>query len=64
MTQLAAELIELLDEALDELAIWEEVESVRTILKGGEDRQLQKYKETGSLETVMDMLPEETVMSL
>ena len=66
VAQLADELIELLDEVLDELGTREEVESIRTILKGGSsaDRQLQKYEETGSLEAVVDMLAEETLMSL
>ena len=44
----------------------QDVESIRSILKGGSsaDRQLQKHAETGSLEAVVDMLAEETLMSL
>lgn len=63
---LIEELMELLDDVFDELGTREEVEYVRNILKKGTsaDRQLRKYEETGSLEAVVDMLAEETMMGV
>jgi glutamate---cysteine ligase / carboxylate-amine ligase len=61
---LIEEILEMVDDVLDDLRIREDVEYVRTILKEGTsaDRQLRKYEETDSLEEVVDMLAEETVM--
>ncbi len=61
---LMEELLELLDDVVDELGTRQEIEYIRTILKEGTsaDRQLRKYAETDSLEAVVDMLAEETVM--
>ena len=58
------ELLELIDDVVDELETRQEVEYIRTILKEGSsaDRQLRKYEETGSLESVIDMLVEETMI--
>lgn len=58
------ELLELVDDVVDELGSREEIEHVNTILKEGTsaDRQLKRYSETSSLEDVVDMLAEETMM--
>jgi len=58
------ELLEIIDDVVDELGTRREVEYVRTMLKNGTsaDRQLRKYHETKSLEAVVDMLAEETVI--
>jgi carboxylate-amine ligase len=60
--QLIEELLEWVDDVLDELETREEVEYVRTIVEGGTsaDRQLAVYRETGSLEAVVDHLIVET----
>ncbi|MCP4395873.1 MAG: carboxylate-amine ligase [bacterium] len=57
-------LTDLLEDVVDQLGTRQEIEYTRTILKEGTsaDRQLRKYAETGSLEAVVDMLAEETVM--
>jgi carboxylate-amine ligase len=57
-------LTELVDDVVDQLGTRQEVEYIRTILKEGTsaDRQLRKYEDTGSLEAVVDMLAEETVI--
>ncbi len=51
---------------MDELGSGEEIEYIRTILKEGTsaDRQLRTYDKTESLEAVVDMLAEETMMGL
>lgn len=61
---LLEELLELIDDVVDELGTRQEIEYVRTILKKGTsaDRQLRTYHETQSLEAVVDMLAEETMM--
>ncbi len=58
------ELLEIIDDVVDELGTREEIEHIRTILIEGTsaDRQLRKYQETDSLEAVVDMLAEETIM--
>jgi carboxylate-amine ligase len=63
---LMEELLELVDDVVDELGSRQEVEYIRTILKNGSsaDRQLRKYQQTGSLEAVVDMLAEETMIGL
>jgi carboxylate-amine ligase len=60
------ELLEIVDEVLDELGIRKEVEYVHTILEEGTsaDRQIAVYKETGSLESVVDHLVAETKVGL
>ncbi len=59
---LASELLNFVDDVVDELGSREEVEYVHTILKGGTsaDRQLQTYRQTNDLRTVVDQLIEET----
>ena len=61
---LMEELIELVDDVADQLGSRAEIEYIRTILKEGTsaDRQLRKYHETESMQAVVDMLTEETVM--
>ncbi len=61
---LLEELLELIDDVVDELETRQEIEYIRTIIKEGSsaDRQLRKYDETGSLESVIDMLVEETMI--
>jgi carboxylate-amine ligase len=61
---LMEELLELVDDVVDELGTRPDVEYVRTILKEGSsaDRQLRVYRETDSLETVVDMLARETII--
>lgn len=62
MTQLAEELLDLIDDVVDELDIREETQYVRTILETGTsaDRQLAVFRETSSLTTVVDSLVKET----
>ena len=59
---LAMELLELVDDVVDELGTRQEVNYLHTILEGGSsaDRQLRTYRETGSLEAVVDQLIEES----
>ncbi len=61
---LMEEILDLVDGVVDELGSRQEIEYIRTILKEGAsaDRQLRRYKETDSLEAVVDMLTEETIM--
>jgi glutamate---cysteine ligase / carboxylate-amine ligase len=61
---LIEEILELIAESADELGCREEVEYARTIMDQGTgaDRQLQVYRETGSLEAVVDHIMEETAM--
>jgi carboxylate-amine ligase len=63
---LIEELLEILSDVVDELGSGEEIEYIRTILKEGTsaDRQLRTYQKTESLEAVVDMLAEETMMGL
>ena len=66
LRSLIEELLEILSDVVDELGSGEEIEYIRTILKEGTsaDRQLQTYQKTESLEAVVDMLAEETMMGL
>ena len=63
---LIEELLEILSDVVDELGTGEEIEYIRTMLKEGTsaDRQLATYEKTESLEAVVDMLAEETMMGL
>jgi carboxylate-amine ligase len=58
------ELLELVDDMVDELGTRREIEYIRTMLKEGSsaDRQLRKFKETGDMKAVVDMLAVETVL--
>lgn len=60
--QLALELLELVDDVVDELGTRKEVEHVHTILQRGTSahRQVEVYRQTGSLEAVVDHLIAET----
>ena len=62
MRELTLELVEWIDDVVDELGIRREVEYVHMILEEGTsaDRQLRVYRETGSLEAVVDHLIAET----
>ena len=62
LAQLIDELLDWVDEVLDELGCRAEAEYARTIVQGGSsaDRQLAVWRETGSLEAVVDRLVEET----
>jgi len=59
---LARELVELVDDVVDELGTRREIEYVETILTRGSsaDRQLATFRETESLEAVVDQLVRET----
>lgn len=59
---LALELLEFIDDVVDELGSRKEVEYIHEILKNGtgSDRQLKVFKETGSLNAVVDYMIEET----
>lgn len=62
MRQLAEELLEFVDDVVDDLGSRHAVEHLHGILANGTsaDRQLRVYRETGSLEKVVDYLIEET----
>src|SRR5262245_21928641 len=62
MRELAIELLEFVDDVVDELGSRREVEYVRTILADGTsaERQLQVYRETGDLRSVVQWLVHET----
>ena len=64
VSELASELIELVDDVLDPLGTRKDVEYIFTLLKEGSsaDRQLACYDRTDSLEVVVDQLSEETMM--
>ena len=64
VSELASELIELVDDVLDPLGTRKDVEYIFTMLKEGSsaDRQLSCYDRTDSLEAVVDQLSEETMM--
>jgi len=66
LRSLIEELLEILSDVVDELGSGEDIEYIRTILKEGTsaDRQLRTYQKTESLEAVVDMLAEETMMGL
>ena len=59
---LATELLEVVDDVVDELGTRKEIEYLHTILDEGSsaDRQLATYRQTGSLEAVVDQLIEES----
>ncbi len=61
---LIEELLEIVSDVVDELGTGDEIDHIRTILKNGSsaDRQIRKFEETQSMEAVVDMLAEETVM--
>ncbi len=61
---LIEEMLAFVDDVADPLGSREELEKVRDILKDGTsaDRQLQTFQRTGSLEAVVDMLADETVL--
>ena len=60
---LMTEMLEFVDNVLDPLGTREDVEYIKTMLREGTsaDRQLACYEKTGSLETVIDQLSEETL---
>jgi len=60
---LMGEVIEMVDDVAEQLGTQEEIAHIHTILKKGAsaDRQLAMYRETDSLEAVVDMLIEETM---
>ncbi|HEY7055722.1 MAG TPA: carboxylate-amine ligase [Vicinamibacterales bacterium] len=62
MRELAVELLEFVDDVVDELGSRNAVEYVRTIVAEGTsaDRQLQVYRETGDLRTVVRWVVDET----
>ncbi|MFT6203669.1 MAG: carboxylate-amine ligase [Spirosomataceae bacterium] len=64
--ELVIELLEFIDDVLDELGSRKEVEYVHQILANGTgaDRQLRVFKETGSLNSVVDYMIEETKFGL
>ena len=63
---LILELLEFVDDVLDDLGSRKEVEHIHTILQRGTsaDEQLQVYRETGSLQSVVDRLIERTMESV
>jgi carboxylate-amine ligase len=63
LSQLVDEMLDWVDEVLDELGCRKEAEYARTIVTGGSsaDRQLAVWRETGSLEAVVDRVAEETL---
>jgi carboxylate-amine ligase len=62
MRSLALELLEFVDDVVDELGSRRETEYVRTILAEGTsaDRQLEVYRETGDLRSVVNAIVDET----
>jgi carboxylate-amine ligase len=62
MRELALELLEFIDDVVDELGSRREVDYVRKILSDGTsaERQVQVYRDTGDLRTVVQALVEET----
>ena len=63
LSQLIDEMLDWVDEVLDDLGCRAEAEYARTIVSGGSsaDRQLAVWRETGSFETVVDRVVEETL---
>ena len=51
-----------MDDLVDELGSRQEIEYIHTMLRTGTsaDRQLAKFKQTGDMNAVVDMLSEET----
>ena len=62
MRELALELLEFVDDVVDELRSRREIEYVRTILTDGTsaEKQLQVYRQTGDLRTVVRSIVDET----
>jgi carboxylate-amine ligase len=62
MRELGLELLEFIDDVLDDLGSRREVEYIRKILTDGTsaERQLQVYRETGDLRSVVQSIVEET----
>jgi len=62
MAELVDEMLEFIDDVADELGVREETQYVHTMMRDGTsaDRQLRVYKETRSLEAVVDHLVRET----
>lgn len=60
---LIEELLDFIDDVVDDLGSRKSINYIRTILKEGTgaDRQLAVYKETGSLEKVVDYILEQTI---
>jgi carboxylate-amine ligase len=63
---LIVELLEFVDDVVDELGSRSAINYIRTILEHGTgaDRQLAVFKETGSLEKVVDYITDETLRGL
>lgn len=63
---LILELLEFVDDVVDELGSRSAINYIRTILEQGTgaDRQLAVFKETGSLEKVVDYITDETLRGL
>ena len=61
---LVEEMLDFVDDVVDPLESRREIERVRDILKEGtsSDRQIQTFEQTGSLEAVVDMLADETML--
>jgi carboxylate-amine ligase len=64
LRELMEEYLEFVDDVLDELGSRREVEYVRKMLEtgSGADRQLQVYRETGDLKSVVDYIISETAL--
>lgn len=64
--ELIIELLEFVDDVVDELGSRNAINYIRTILEQGTgaDRQLAVFKETGSLEKVVDYITDETLRGL
>jgi len=64
--ELIVELLEFVDDVVDELGSRSAINYIRTILEHGTgaDRQLAVFKETGSLEKVVDYITDETLRGL
>jgi len=62
LRQLILEYLDLIDDVVDELGSREEINYIYEMLKmgTGADRQLQVFKETGDLESVVDYMVKET----
>jgi carboxylate-amine ligase len=63
MRDLAAELLEFVDDVVDDLGSREALRAVRTILQEGTgaDRQMEVYRKKGDVRAVVDYLAEETM---
>ena len=60
--ELVVEYLAFIDDVLDELGSRQEIEYIHTMLDrgSGADRQLEVYRETGSLRAVVDYMADET----